>query len=274
MSYQNDGSRVARKQRSRTRAVEASVVPGFPEIVGRNRQCRLCGLIESNPVLLHRIHEAFQSGKGVRALETEMTPVFEEAGQAPLNVKCFSRHFKSHVSFVAAAAVALPVEAPVRPATPPPPIAPAAAPEMNDEDALEAAAYFDMRNLISKLRIRMETIDQSTAFVDENGKINSYGLQLWLKFVDSFRSALEAMNRIKNNDRLTRAIIQAHAKRQMQLASAQLIARFEVLLAKIRRGDADALADLEQFAMSDAKQIVLETARAAVEESCEVYRLH
>jgi hypothetical protein len=266
MTRKNDGSRVARTKRARAKAAESTNVPSFPEIIARNSQCRLCGLVDSNPDLLRHVHDSFLAGKGVRALETETMEPLQSMGETAMNVKCFARHFKAHVSFADMKPVFAPAVVPM----------PVPAPKVveDEEESLEAAAYFDMRNLITKLRARMETIDQSTAFVDDKGKVNSYGLQLWLKFVDSFRAALEAMNRIKNNDRLTRAILQAHAKRQTQIVSAQLISRFETTLAKVRRGDPDALADLESFALTEAKNIVLEGARTAVEESCEVYRLH
>lgn len=319
MTNLNDGSRVVRNQRARERLARADIVPGFPEIIGKETQCRLCSLVEKDPATLRRVHEMFFGGKGLRALSAETAPVFEERGEKKLNMQCFARHFKSHVDFGAVTVgaaleddFALPPPPPSRvapetqpqpepepaPAPAPPPVvvepgpapapmqmtvaapttvaAPAASPSIPEEDdaAMEAAAYFDMRNLVTKLRARLDQLDQSTAFVDDKGKVNSFGLQLWLRFVDSFRSVLEAMNRIRNNDKLTKAILQAHTKRNYNMASAPLVARIEVVLKKMEAGAPDTLDDLRQLARSDARGILEQAADDAIQETCGVYRLH
>lgn len=274
----NDPSRAARKRRTQERVASASIVPGFPEIIRREERCRLCQFATTEPDLLRRVHFLYFNGHGVRALENRTKHVFEGRGEVPLAAKCFARHFRRHVSEDLAAygdevesefvlnpkATAVPAakDALVRTTT-----------RTVPEDD-EAAAYFDMRDLLGKLRARMKEIDESVSFADETGRINAYGLQIWLKFVDSFRQALEAMNRIRNNDRLTKAILQAHTKRNYNLASAPLIARFEEVLTKLRSNAPDAVDDFERLALFEAREILEQAAQAAVRESCDVYRLH
>jgi hypothetical protein len=276
---QNDPSRAARKRRAQERIASASVVPGFPEIIRAEARCRLCQFATTDPELLQRVHVLYFNGHGVRSLEQRTLHIFDARGETPLRARCFARHFRSHVSEELAAygdeleeeyalnpkATSVPrAKDALKPATTPAPI-----PE--DE---EAAAYFDMRDLLHKLRTRMKEVDNTVTFVDDHGQLNAYGLQLWLKFVDSFRQALEAMNRIRNNDRLTKAILQAHTKRNYNLASAPLIARFEEVLTKLRNKAPGAVDDFERLALYEAREILEQAARSAVQESCDVYRLH
>lgn len=291
-------SRAARKREQRARTVRTVIVPDFPEIVNREEQCRLCTLVDKDPELLRHIHDAWKSGKGVRALETETTTLWAERGEAVPNVQSFARHFKKHIDFEAAAVGELleedflpppPGDTPAptaiaeRPKTSspegvlphaPPPKVELVKPRPEDEEA-GAADYFDMENVIRRLRARLEQIDQDTSFVDESGRVNTYGIVIWLKLVSEMRQALESYNRMKNSDRLTKAILQAHTKRFSQLLSQPLITRFEVVLGSLK-ADAmpNAVAELEKLAREDIKQIVLKAADESVRESVEVYKLH
>lgn len=284
-------SRVARNQASRAKATRTVMVAGFPELVARAAKCRLCLLVDTSPELLRKVHALFQDGCSVTALEGELASVWAARGEVLLTRKSIGQHFRAHVDFATGAEVAE-----LLPSPPPPPakslavVTPAASmvvaamvpsapletvpPPVPRIEDLEAAAYFDMQELINKLRTRLAQVDEKTAFLNADGTVNTYGMMLWLKLVDTFRQALEAMNRIRNNDRLTKAILQAHTKRNTQLASAPIVARFEVVLGKVKTGAPDALAELEKFATEEVKEMLIEAGKTAIQESCEVYRLH
>lgn len=285
-------SRVTRRRAQRARVARSIIVPDFPEIVQRGTQCRLCGLVETDPELLRRIHAMWREGKGVRALATSTVADWAERKLKAVDHRTFDRHFKNHVDFddtTTAVGEVLAEDIPstaiaerpralspvgILPPAPPPRVE-LAKPRPEDQEA-GAGDYFDMENVIRRLRVRLEQIDQDTSFVDDDGRVNTYGIVIWLKLISEMRQALEALNRMKNSDRLTKAILQAHTKRFAQILSAPLIARFESMLAFVQRGDnSGALAEIERLTRGgQMKEIVLRAADEAVRESVTAYKLH
>lgn len=277
MTGLNDGSRLARKARTRERAARTIIVPDFPEIVRKETQCRVCKLVEDAPELLHDIHSKWKMGAGVKALETEMKLEFTMRQEDGIDHRCFARHFKNHVDFsetTMAVGEILEDDFPediIRPIAPAPPLM-LTQPRPEDIEA-GAGDYFDMQNVIDRLRSRMHQLDDQTAFVDKDGRVNSYGMVIWLRLVSELRQSLEALNRMRNSDRLTKAILQAHTKRFAQLLSGPLVARFETVLERLQTSPEDAIFEMEQLAHGDVKSIVLRAAEESVRESCEVYKL-
>lgn len=276
-------SRKKRQNASREFQAASVIVPGFPEIVGRVSACRLCQLVDSDPNFLRRIHKLWQHGNGVRRLESEMWHAWTSRGEKVADHRTYHRHLRQHCDFTLVdGALEVAMEAgsaaggeraaralvPVKVKAETDPGARAAAEEAPD--------YVDMEALLAKLRDRMAEIDENTSFVDDEGRVNSYGIMVWLKLVSEFRQAVESMSRMKNSERLIKAILQSHTKRMAQLISAPLVERFEVVVTAMREGrDGDLVAgELERLASSDIKSLILQAAETAVAESCEVYKLH
>lgn len=264
--------RPGRKREQRERATQNELVPAFPEIRS-HPMCRLCGLVTSDPTMLRRIHTLWQDGQGVRALETATRPWWVERGETPLDHRCFHRHFRSHVDF-GNGTMADDDEDDERPFEGlPVPKVELVQPRLEDEEA-GASDYFDMENAIRRLRARFEQVDETVAFVDKNGRVNSYGAMLWLKLIAELRTSLETLHRMRNSDRLMRAMLQAHTKRLSTMLSRPLIERFEEVLLALRSGDAEeATRALERLAQGDIRSIVLHAAGEAVKESIDVYKL-
>lgn len=238
------------------------MVAGFPEFVRRNSQCRLCLLVEADPELLRRIHRGWTEGKGVRALETETRPAWEARGETPLDHRSFHRHLRRHVQFEGKEK--LPMTKPIVPTVP----------DESVEVPGETGDYFDMRMIIDRLRCRMKEVDDTAALVGPDGKVDSYALVMWLRLVAEFRSTIEAVNRMKNSDRLTKAILQAHTKRMVQLFSEPLAARFTAVIGQLRSNPENAADVLEHLVATEVPRMVLRAADEGVKESCDQFRLH
>lgn len=278
----HSGSRVERRRRTRERVSAAANVPGFPEIVKRNPQCRLCALADSDPDLLRMVHGLYESGRGFRALATDTLSHWQRREETPVNHQCFARHFRGHVSYaVVTTAVAgdapVVVQAPamVEPVKAVSVVRPPHGSVMREfEVAPETGDYFDMRSIIDRLRTRLNDVDEKASFVDENGRVDNYALVMWLRLVAEFRAALEAMNRMKNGDRLTKAIIQAHSKRNAQMTSELLVPKFQTVLEQVRQDPEAGVEVLEHFFAEEVTNLIIRAADESVKESCEAYRLH
>lgn len=259
----NKPSRVKRNAEMRERAAASEVVPGFPELVAREAQCQICALVEDDPAFLKQIHDVARGGAGVKRLETSMGPDWMKRTGKVLDHRSYDRHLKRHVAFDA-----VPVGAGLMVAIPPvPPV------EVREVDG-DAIEYFDMENLLTQLRTRMREIDKHTVIVGIDGKIDHYGTTTWLRLVSEFRASIESLARMKNSDRLTKAILQAHTKRMAQMVATPLVARFNSVIRDLRANEPGALDQLEKLAGADMKTLILGAAEAAIEESCEVYNLH
>lgn len=285
-------SRSKRNADQRERATRRVDVPGFPELI-QHPQCRVCGLVTVAPELLARLHGLWKNQSyGCRRLAAEAKVGALAGGFEPLSPRSIARHFETHVSYdtvasalvpavAAAAAAASTALVPVTPVASvpaqPQPAKPAklAKPPLEEGVAVETEDYFGMQELIDKLRARMTEVDQNGTFVDGEGRVDNYGILIWLRLIGETRQALEALNRMRRNDALIKAIIQAHTKRATQLASEPLIARFGVILTHLRASvPRETLAELEVFATQDVKDIFLHAAQESVRESCDTYRLH
>ena len=298
MTGLNDVSRAARRKRQRTLAARNVIVPSFPEIIQKETQCRLCSLVEDAPDVLRAIHDYYQQGLGGRALVTRCGEIWAERGVAPPHHRSYERHFKQHVNFseVNLAVgesmeedfslpsgddlVAPPPPIHTRAGSPPGTLTPAPPPEVQlpepRAEDIEAGAgdYFTMESLIIRLQARVDQLDKDTAFVDRDGRVNTYGIVIWLKLISELRQALESLNRMRNGDRLTKSIIQATVKRNAVLTSAPLIQRFQLIIELLRNGTPEtAAAELEKLTGGDIGAIMLKAAEEAVRESCEVYKL-
>lgn len=258
------GSRKARKARTRDREARAALVEGFPEFVRRHSKCRLCALVDADPDFLRAIHKGWAEGKGVRALETETRPKWAAKGETPLDHRSFHRHLRRHVQFTERSMTKTP---PVSALAPVPE-------EPVDVGPGETGDYFDMRMIIDRLRTRMKEVDEKAALVDADGKVDSYALVMWLRLVSEFRSTIEAVNRMKNSDRLTKAILQAHTKRMIQLLSEPMAARFTTVINQLRQNPENAADVLEHLVATEVPRMVLRAADEGVKESCDTYRLH
>ena len=276
-------SRKKRLKASREFQAAAVIVPGFPEIVGRVSVCRLCQLVDADPDFLRRIHKLWQQGNGVRRLESDMWHAWTSRGEKVADHKTYHRHLRSHCDFslvdgaLEAAMSSGTAAGGARATREMVPVKVKAQTHAGAQAAVEGAPdYVDMEALLAKLRDRMAEVDDNVAFIDDEGRVNSYGIIVWLKLVSEFRQAVESMSRMKNSERLIKAILQSHTKRMAQLISAPLVERFEVVVTAMREGrDEDLVAgELERLASSDIKSLILQAAETAVAESCEVYKLH
>jgi hypothetical protein len=265
------------KKRQRAQRALSAAVPGFPEIVKQTPRCRLCALAEKEPELLHTIHGMARGGLGTRALASETAHYWSARSVAPMDHKCFARHFEKHVDFDMSDFLDLPVPPPSRE----PPVVERrrpAAPPRSDADADKGALgkdnsdYYEMWDLIDRLKTRVHQVDEDAVFIDEEtGKVDSYSVMMLSKLIGELVRAIEALNRIRNADRVAKAIVQGHTKRMVQLLSDPLISSFQAALTQDEGGDLTALYSL---ANTETRDIIFKAAERAVKESCEVYKLN
>jgi len=140
----------------------------------------------------------------------------------------------------------------------------------------EEQEYFNLSSVIDRIRARMEEVDDNADFLDEDNRVNSYAIVVWLKLVSEFRQAVEAWNRMKNTDRLTKGILQAHTKRHTQNVAEPLVGKFEVVLTNLRKSGTDefVINQLEHLFGHEVREVLLRAAEESVRESCEAYRLN
>jgi hypothetical protein len=267
--------RIVRKQRQRENAVRRVMVPGFPEIIDRVTTCRLCGLIDDAPLLLRWIHDQWVSGAGVRALETASKARWIERGETPLDHRCFGRHFEGHVSRSALIAEVDEVLSSVD-------VAEARREAAAVTDAVDReifgddnSDFFDMKDVIARMKKWVRRFDDDEQLKGDDGRLDTFRLMAMLKLSSELRSSIETYNRMKNTDRISKAMLQGHTKRYVQHISEPLTTELLALRASIESGDVDdATARLDALLHERIGLIMRESAETSVKESCEVFRLN
>jgi hypothetical protein len=192
------------------------MVPGFPEIVSREPKCKLCQLAESNRGLLKLVHRyRFEEQLGNDALRTKLRPVFERQGLMPPSPRSIGRHFDDHVDFSKmpdpdALALPEPIEATL---------------DRLDRDAegmrladpedlalgRNETDYHQLSDLFVRIHRRIAALDADpTAFQHADGSHSFTKLKTWSDLIDNARKLVEGLNKMRNNDRMTVSILEAH----------------------------------------------------------------
>lgn len=258
----------------REKNANRSLVAGFPDIINRNDQCRLCGLVEDAPELLTWIHAQFKAGSGVRALETATRRRWTERGETPLDHRCFARHFESHVEpraskvDVGSELVSAQIEETRREIKS---VSDAVDREVFGDDNSD---FFDMKNVIQRMKGWVQKFDDDNELRNEEGGLDTYRLMAAMKLSGELRASIEAFNRMKNSERVTRAILQGHTKRYTQHLSPQITTELVQIREALESGDVATAEDLVDVLLKARLGIIFRSsADTSVKESCEVYRL-
>ena len=279
----------------------ALTIPGFPEVVAWKARCRLCALSSRAPELLRQIHTFYRRGYDARRLALETADLWRKRQEAVITQRMFEKHFEEHVDFSdlvqeVAGVIDVTTEARVLGDgrsfdLDMPDGSPAKARRSegarlkaklkpdSDENMADQAAESDaeMRAIIKRLQTRMEEVDDTATFVDEEtNQVVKATVEAWLKLVGETRQCLETLHRMRNNERFMKAILQSYARRHTQLVSAPLVARFQELLEELRASDVPErlLISAENLMKGEVRDILLHAAEESVRESVEAYRLH
>lgn len=249
-------------ERQRLAKAEASVVPGFPEITALHPQCRLCALVGSDPELLTQIHMQAKSGAGSRRLQTAFEAAWADRLEQPMDHQNYKRHIENHCT------IKQPIAAPSF--DEPIPEAKIAEANASLEKMAEHDDYFELRDLILQLRQQMENMSRTKK--NDSSESNFYWLTIWLKIVSELRACLESLSRMRNSDRVTKAVLQAHTKRFVQLFSEPLLIELQKTLVATQQGEGEpAVARLIDESVS---RIIQTAATSALRETSEAYKLN
>jgi hypothetical protein len=251
-------SRAARLQEARERELAAADVPGFPEIIRKNVQCRLCALADTHPEVLRQVHDLHALGKGVRALETETRGIWLNHGLEPVTNRCFERHFEGHVmqedgtnGVLQAAAAAAEAELP----------------------EVDSTEYDDMKLILDSVRARFKQIS-SQPHIDSDNKLDYAVNQIWAKMVSEFRSTVEIMDRMKRTERFHKNLLKANCKRMMQIGSALQGERLMLYIEMLRtRGLHEEADTLQEIIQTELPPLWFRAAETSTNETVGTYRL-
>lgn len=258
-----DPERPARQQAKRLADAQAQVVPGFPEIRKRNARCRICKLIDTHPELVHAIHELIRQGVGPSALERRFASVLEEAHVPHIYRASYERHVAEHITKMGLV-VKLTDERERRLATPE--VIPAR--EVTDEEL----DYVEMRRLFTQLS---ETLAQVSRAVAGKEELTSYDLNMLIALYRELRNQIETLNKMRNSDRLTKAILEAHTRQLLQLLSEPLSEALRDVYRMLLNGDYDgAAARMGTLLSADLAPMFVSSGREAMQMSIEHYKLH
>jgi len=250
-----------------------NMVPGFPEIVAFTPRCLLCALAKDDPERLRSLHSQRAAGvtvKGLRGLVQATWP------DTP-DLRSFSRHFDAHVNLSADVDFAIPEmrgsprrESDVRAAVE------KALAAASAEEAEDASDFIDMRGVVQRMKRWVARFDDEAALQDdETGRLDRGWMVIAMKLSGELRASIEALNRMKNTERLTRTMLQGHTKRYTQHISPQLTAELLALRAAVLAGDVTLAArQVDDLLNAKLGLIYRQSADASVQESCDLYKLH
>lgn len=195
------------------------MTPGFPELIAREPKCKICQLADTHRGLLlimHRLRHEEQLGD--QALRNRVRAVFERQGVLCPSPRSIGRHFSEHCDFTKmpdpdALAFPTPVEVSLarmeRDAT-------GMALADPEEVALgrENSDYHQLTDLLVRLQRRIAALDADpNAFRNADGDHAFSRLSTWSSLIDNARKIVEGLNKMRNSDRMTVAILEQHTRR-------------------------------------------------------------
>jgi hypothetical protein len=270
--------RALRKRKSKP------VITGVPELISYQFRCRLCTLARDDVDTLKTIHEMRRAGTTGRELWRQVRDALAAVNRPAIDRRSIDRHFETHVDFRSEAAE---IAAAYQPSPPPGPEALKAQLDSDVEKFFKAASeldedddhtdYHQMWEQYRRVNRRIRAFDADpTAFHSADGTLNTMKLQMWVKLVSEARSLLEGVNKMRNQDRLVVAILEAHTKH----FALRLIDSIKVEIAEqasLLRDGADAAAvagSLERLVLQRLPSIFRDAAVDSLHYSREEYSLH
>lgn len=142
-------------------------------------------------------------------------------------------------------------------------------------DTEEADEYDEMRALFVELAETMRAIrSDPNSLKSPLGGYDVSMIRAITSMVDALRKIMSDINKMKNSDRLTLAILETHTRSMSQNLAIPLGEKIRVTLAHIEDGEIDAARDsLMALVQGDIVDIFREAATQAMTSSREQYRL-
>lgn len=139
----------------------------------------------------------------------------------------------------------------------------------------DANDYDEMRTLFVELAETMRAIrSDPNALKSPMGGYDVAMVRALTAMVDSLRKIIEGLNKMKNSDRLTLAILESHTRAMSQNLAIPLGEKIRVALSQIEEGDPNAAqATLTALVQGDIVDIFREAATQAMISSRESYNL-
>jgi len=239
------------------------VVPGFPELK-QNRQCRLCAYALDTPHITSKVHELWRQGSAYRVIEDAIQGDLKEAGYSPVNFGAIRRHLLGHV-----ARHLIPNRTEAAAGRPPYAARP---PAMTDDEA----DYFELRKLYDRLIPIVDLVKRDQDRKVESGEpLSGYDLQHLVRLFGECRMQLEALNKMRNSNRLTKAVIEAHTSQVLMLLSEPLGHKLRDIRHRLKVGLMhDAMRDLDALIDAELPPMLVSSGKEAIRRSVEEYKLH
>lgn len=203
-----------------TRVNDNNTVAGLPELRHEPR-CKVCQLVTDHPGILKLLHEfkRDEPEMGEYALHTKMRPIFERHGIKGPSSRAIGRHLAQHVDFTIVPPVVAKFDLPdpdvvmfERMAEAEQQLRSFSAADValgaNDSD------YHSMADLFRRLMRRISALDADPkAFMNPDGRHSMQKLNTWASMVNTAKSVIEGLNKMRNSDRMTVSILEQHTKR-------------------------------------------------------------
>jgi len=275
----------------------------FPEIRKFHARCTLCKLAANEGPLLREIHYRLRSGVPSRKVAALFAEELEDRGLPTLDFRAIARHYKDHVenALIVNPAQDLAFQAPILPAPRRKPAAASAAPisavegppllepdadlegpaaesyaTKRDPKTDDEADYFELRKLYDRLLPMLDLANKDL----KRKASSSHGLthqdyKIIVTMYSECRQQLEALNKMRNSNRLTRAVIEAHTSQVLTMLSEPLGQKLRDIRRQLEHGEAQsAVLLLSALIESDLPPMLVSTGKEAIRRSVDEYKLH
>lgn len=272
----------------------AHVQAQFPEIVAWQPRCRLCKLCRDKPGLGRVVHEEYRrrqeldlGGRGADAIADAVAGTCESHGVKAFDPQNIRRHFGNHVDatlmrkddeeLLGEAQQALHESLGER--------FEAAVEDLRTSDPDIGAHgkgdndYFVMWDMARRLMRRIVALDNDpTAFFTQDSRHDMHKLNVWSGMISNAKSVVEALNKMRNSDKLTISILEQHTVRYSQQVAALLSSDLKDVLTELRRVEdpaAKAIARrLSTILAKKIPEVFQAVAVSSMEEVKQRYGLH
>ena len=271
----------------------------FPELVRTHARCTLCALIADHPDLLKEIHYMTKQRIGTRRIAVLIEPELQERGLRLIDFRAIGRHQKGHLSrnLIVDPTQELPVFEEEPPPPPPPPLplpkkaatkktsrkkaareGPAAASyvEQRAPSTDDEADYFELRKLFDRLLPMLDLANRDlTRKAQDDRGLTAADYKVILAMYSECRQQLEGLNKMRNSNRLTRAVIEAHTSQVLTMLSEPLGQKLRDIRRQLEHNDPTAaIAMLASLIDSDLPPMLVSTGKEAIRRSVDEYKLH
>lgn len=243
-------------------------IADFPEIIKPDRRCKLCGLAQKHPIVVHVVHELWRQDLTFQSLYRKVGPVFAERELEMPTDRAFARHLRGHVN------TAL-IEDGWR--------------GVNDQEESPPADehesdYREMRSLYADLKpiLKQARADVASKKGKKDEKISGYNLVMLLKLFGEARAILKSLSDMRNSERLTQTILTKHTERLVNFITGPLGRRLRTLRNLIIDGaDREVLvAEIDELLGQEPGEhgalypLFADAARQALDQSRQQYKVH